>query len=598
MRMSRFFGRTLREAPADAETASHRLLLRAGCIDQLMAGVYTYLPLGWRVKRRVEQIVRDEMDRAGALEIHMPAIQPLELWQRSGRDQGFGDVLFRLHDQRDRPLVLAPTHEEVVTRLFADHARSYRDLPVTLYQLQTKFRDEARPRGGLVRVREFTMKDAYSFDLDDAGLDASYDAMARAYARIFDRCGVPTVPVEADSGAIGGKGSQEFVFLTDTGEDVIVICDRCGYAANTEKAEFVRPPAAAAPGEQPLPSQPIDTPATTTIEALATLLAIPAARTAKAVLYVATDPHRSDAPALPVFAVVRGDLQVNEVKLRNLLGGPDLRPMTEAEARALRIEPGYASPVGIDPAVRVVADTSIAGSPNLVAGANVAGRHLRNTNHGRDWTAHDVADIALAEAGHTCARCPSGEAGRDTAPAGTLRAARGIEMGHVFRLGRLYAETFDARVLDAAGEQRVPVMGCYGIGVDRIVAAIVEAHHDDRGIAWPPAVAPFDVHLVALGAARDPALAADADALHDELEAAGIAVLYDDRDESPGVKFADADLIGVPLRLTVSPRNARAGMVELQPREGGELELVARSEVVERAAIAARPKYVTRQPSR
>ncbi len=593
MRMSRFFGRTLREAPADAETASHRLLLRSGCIDQLMAGVYTYLPLGWRVKRRVEQIIRDEMDRAGALEIHMPAIQPLDLWERSGRAQGFGDVLFRLHDQRDRALVLAPTHEEVVTQLFAGHARSYRDLPVTLYQLQTKFRDEARPRGGLVRVREFTMKDAYSFDLDDAGLDVSYDAMFAAYRRIFDRCGVPTIPVEADSGAIGGKGSQEFMFLTDTGEDVIVRCDVCGYAANTEKAEFARPPAASAPDEQPLAIEPVDTPDTPTIDALAALLGIPAARTAKAVLYMATDPHDAASPAQPVFAVVRGDLQVNEIKLRNLLGGPDLRAMTADEARAHGIEPGYASPIGVDaPAapgaaaratLRVVADTSIADSPNLVAGANVAGRHLRNTNHGRDWTATDVADIALAEAGHACARCTLREAGAGTTPPGTLRAARGIEMGHVFRLGRLYAETFEARVLDDAGEQRVPVMGCYGIGVDRIIAAVVEAHHDERGIAWPPAVAPFDLHLVVLGAQRDPALAADADTLHAELQAAGLTVLYDDRDESPGVKFADADLIGAPLRLTISPRNAKAAVVELARREGGgEPELVPRDEVVRR----------------
>ena len=589
MRMSRLFGHTLREAPADAETASHRLLLRAGCIDQLMAGVYTYLPLGWRVKRRVEQIVRDEMDRAGALEIHMPAIQPLDLWQRSGRADSFGDVLFRLHDQRDRALVLAPTHEEVVTQLFAGHARSYRDLPVTLYQLQTKFRDEARPRGGLVRVREFTMKDAYSFDLDDAGLDVSYDTMFAAYRRIFDRCGVPTIPVEADSGAIGGKGSQEFIFLTDTGEDVIVRCDVCGYAANTEKAEFARPPAASAPDEQPLAIEPVDTPDTPTIDALAALLGVPAARTAKAVLYMATDPHDAAGAATPVFAVVRGDLQVNEIKLRNLLGGRDLRAMTADEARALGIEPGYASPIGVNPAVRVIADTSIADSPNLVAGANVPGRHLRHTNHGRDWTAHDVADIALAEAGHLCARCTLGDNEGEATPTGVLRAARGIEMGHVFRLGRLYAETFEARVLDAAGEQRVPVMGCYGIGVDRIIAAVVEAHHDERGIAWPAAVAPFDVQLVVLGAARDPALAAAAKALHDELEAVGLAVLYDDRDESPGVKFADADLIGVPLRLTISPRNAKAGMVELALREGGEAELVLRAEVVGRVSGGESP---------
>jgi prolyl-tRNA synthetase len=288
--MTRWFGRTLREAPAEAETASHRLLLRAGAIDQLMAGVYTYLPLGWRVKRRVEAIVREEMDAADALEIHMPAIQPLDIWEQSGRADSMGPVLFRLTDQRDRPLALGPTHEEVVTRLFAEEAQSYRDLPVTLYQIQTKFRDEARPRGGLVRVREFTMKDAYSFDLDEAGLDVSYGAMFEAYRRIFARCGVPTLPVEADSGAIGGKDSREFIYLTDTGEDTIVLCDECGYAANTEKAEFVRPRAHASE-EAPLPLEPVDTPETKTIEDLAGFLALPYSRTAKAVFYMATDPH-------------------------------------------------------------------------------------------------------------------------------------------------------------------------------------------------------------------------------------------------------------------------------------------------------------------
>ena len=578
MRMTRWFGRTLREAPAEAETASHQLLLRSGCIDQLMAGVYTYMPLGWRVKRKVEAIVREEMDAAGALEIHMPAIQPLDIWERSGRAASMGPVLFRLSDQRDRPLALGPTHEEVVTQLFATHAQSYRDLPVTLYQVQTKFRDEARPRGGLVRVREFTMKDAYSFDLDEAGLDVSYGAMFEAYRRIFARCGVPTVPVEADSGAIGGKESREFIFLTETGEDTVVLCDRCDYAANTEKAEFVRPPVAA---EAPLPVEPIDTPGVTTIEALAAFLGVPAARTAKAVFYIATDPHDASAVPEPVFAVVRGDLQVNEVKLRNLLGGKELRPMTDAEAASYGIVPGYASAMGVDGRVRVVADTSIEASPNLVAGANEAGRHLRNVNLGRDWRARDVIDVALAEAGHTCARC--GE--------GTLGTARGIEMGHVFRLGLIYSRAFDVHVLDEAGAQRMPVMGCYGLGVDRVIAGAVQEHHDERGIVWPASIAPFDVHLVGLGLGRDAELAADADALYEELCAAGLEVLYDDRDESPGVKFNDADLIGIPLRVTASSRNHKAGVVEVLHRAGGEPDLVPRAEVVARL-VAARAALV------
>ena len=566
MRMSRLFGRTLREAPADAETASHSLLVRAGCIDQLMAGVYSYLPLGWRAKRKAERIVREEMDAAGAQEVFLPAIQPVELWRRSGREAAFGPVLFHLGDQRGRELVLGPTHEEVVTRLFAAHAGSWRDVPVTLYQIQTKFRDEARPRGGLIRVREFTMKDAYSFDLDEDGLDASYEAMFEAYRRIFARCGVPVVAAEADSGAIGGKGSQEFVFLGGAGEDTVALCERCGYAANTEKAEFARSPAAPEP---PLPAEEVATPGASTIEALAAQLGVTAARTAKAVFYVA---EGGEEPALPVFAVVRGDLDVNEVKLAAALGGRALRPMEEAELAEYGVAAGYASPIGADARLRVVADVSIAASPNLAAGANRPGWHLRNVNHGRDWMAHEVADIALAHDGAACARCEGG----------ALRLRRGMELGHVFRLGRIYSEAFGAAVLDGEGRRRFPAMGCYGIGVDRIVAAAVEASHDEDGIRWPAALAPYDAHLVALGGARDAGSRAEAEALYGELRAAGVETLFDDRDESPGVQFKDADLIGLPLRVTVSARNRREGAVELRRRAGGATELVPRGEAVAR----------------
>ena len=567
MRMSRLFGRTLREAPAEAETASHRLLVRAGCIDQLMAGVYSYLPLGWRAKRKAERIVREEMDAAGAQEVFLPAIQPVELWRRSGREAAFGPVLFHLGDQRGRELVLGPTHEEVITRLFAAHAGSWRDVPVTLYQIQTKFRDEARPRGGLIRVREFTMKDAYSFDLDEDGLDASYEAMFEAYRRIFARCGVPVVAAEADSGAIGGKGSQEFVFLGGAGEDTVALCERCGYAANTEKAEFARSPAAPEP---PLPAEEVATPGASTIEALAAQLGVTAARTAKAVFYVAGGGEEE--PALPVFAVVRGDLDVNEVKLAAALGGRALRPMEEAELAEYGVAAGYASPIGADARLRVVADVSIASSPNLAAGANRPGWHLRNVNHGRDWTAHEVADIALAHDGAACARCEGG----------ALRLRRGMELGHVFRLGRIYSEAFGAAVLDDEGRRRFPAMGCYGIGVDRIVAAAVEASHDEDGIRWPAALAPYDAHLVALGGARDAGSRAEAEALYGELRAAGVETLFDDRDESPGVQFKDADLIGLPLRVTVSARNRREGAVELRRRAGGATELVPRAEAVAR----------------
>ena len=566
--MSRLFGRTLREFPAEAETPSHSLLLRAGFIDQLMAGVYSYMPLGYRTRRKVEQIVREEMDAAGAQELLLPAIQPLDIWETSGRDRSYGPTLFRLADRRERMLTLGPTHEEAVTSLFRSHASSYRDLPVTLYQIQTKFRDEARPRAGLQRLREFTMKDAYSFDLGEEGLDASYDAMFEAYRRILARCGVPIVPVEADSGAIGGKVSQEFVYLNEVGEDTIVLCEACGYAANTEKAEFVRPPA---DPEQPLPAEQVATPGVMTIEALTALLDVPAAKTAKAVFYTAR-PRGADGPVEPVFVVIRGDLEVNEIKLANALGGRELAPMTEAEVARHGIVAGYASPIDASPALRIAADLSIPDSPNLVAGANREGYHLRNVNYGRDWQAEIVADIATAEAGHRCVRCDHG----------TLTTRRGIEIGHLFRLGTLYTDPFDAAVLDDAGTRRIPTMGCYGMGIDRIVAAAVEEHHDGEGIRWPASIAPYYVHLVALGATRDEAVAEDAEALYDELTAAGIETLFDDRDESPGVKFNDADLIGLPLRLTVSTRNQREHAVELRVRGKSDSALVPRDKVVTR----------------
>ncbi|MEX2446829.1 MAG: proline--tRNA ligase [Dehalococcoidia bacterium] len=567
--MSRRFGHTLRETPGDADTPSHALLLRGGFVDQLMSGVYSFMPLGQRVRRKVEQIIREEMDRAGGQEVHLPAIQPIELWEESGRRAAMGDVLFQLVDRRERPLALGPTHEEVITHLFADHAVSYRDLPVTLYQIQTKFRDEARPRGGLIRVREFTMKDAYSFDADDAGLDASYGAMFEAYRRIFARCGVPTVPVHADSGAIGGKGSQEFIFLTDIGEDTIIICDTCDYAANQEKAEFVRPPAV--PGE-PAPVEEVETPGATTIEGLAQFLGVETRQTAKAVFFVATG--AGEEQGVPVFAVVRGDLDVNEVKLASALGGMAVRPMLDTEVAAYGLVAGYASPMGLPDGVRVVADLSVPESPNLVAGANRPGWHARNVNYGRDWTATMVADIASAEAGHGCARC------RAEGRGGTLRAERGVEMGHVFRLDYTYSKPLGVTVQDANGEQLTPTMGCYGIGVERIMTAAVEAHYDDAGIVWPASLAPYDVHMVGIGLDRDADAAADAERLYEDLQAAGLEVLFDDRDERPGVKFNDADLLGVPIRLTVSSRNHAAGMVEVKGRADAEAESVPRAEVL------------------
>ena len=481
MRMSGMFGRTLREAPAEAESANHQLLVRSGLIVQLAAGVYSFMPPAWRSLRKIEQIIREEMEAAGAQEIRMPAMQPLELWQETGRDRSYGPVLFQLKDRRERSMVLAPTHEEAVTDLFRKTVQSYRDLPQRVFQMQTKFRDEPRPRGGLIRVREFIMKDAYSFDSDDATFQATYQAMAQAYHNVYRRCGVPVVAVQADSGAIGGKQSEEFIYLTEIGEDNIVLCPACGYAANQERAEFDR---GAPPDEVQREAEAVATPGATTIDELSRFLGVPASATAKAAFFVVDDQ--------PVFAVIRGDLEVNELKLLNAVGGQEVRPMLAEEVAAAGWVAGYASALGVDPA-RVVADPSVVAAPNLVGGANREGFHVRNLNYGRDWTAATVADIGLAQAGDICAQCGGGR----------LEMQRGVELGHIFRLGEVYAEPMNATYLNQDGERMLPVMGCYGIGLERLLAAVVQANHDDHGIVWPPSVAPYDVHIVAIGANRE-----------------------------------------------------------------------------------------------
>ena len=546
-RMSGMFGRTLREAPADADSANHQLLLRSGLIVQLAAGVYSFMPAAWRSLRKIEQIVREEMEAAGAQEIRMPAMQPLELWQETGRDRSYGPVLFQLRDRRERPMVLAPTHEEAVTDLFRKTAQSYRDLPQRVFQMQTKFRDEPRPRGGLIRVREFIMKDAYSFDIDEEAFQRTYAAMAAAYHNVYRRCGVPVVAVQADSGAIGGKQSEEFIFLTEIGEDNIALCSSCGYAANQERAEFDR---GAVSEEEVLPVEEVATPGTTTIESLAEFLGVPQETTAKATFFLVD--------GRPTFAVIRGDLEINELKLINALGAQEARPLTPEEVAEAGWVAGYASPVGVDPA-RVIADPSVAQARNLVGGANREGFHLRNLNYGRDWSAGTVADIGLAQAGAPCGSCAEGR----------LEMHRGVELGHIFRLGEVYAEPMDAGVLNAEGERVLPVMGCYGIGLERLLAAVVQANHDGQGIVWPPSVAPYDVHVVAIGAERDDVGEA-LERLERDLAAAGLSCLSDDRDERPGVKFNDADLIGAPLRITLGPRGLRDGEVELKARSDSE----------------------------
>ena len=565
MRISQLVTRTLRDDPPEAETASHRLMLRAGLIQQVAAGVYAYLPLAWRSLLKIEQIVREEMDAAGGQELRLPALQPRELWEQTDRAAAFGDNLFTLEDRRGRPMVIAPTHEEVVTNVVKGNVQSYRDLPVILYQMQTKFRDEPRPRAGLVRVREFTMKDAYSFDADEDGLDASYAAMAQAYRNVFRRCGVPVLMAEADSGAIGGKDSHEFLLLTDSGEDTVITCGGCDYTANAEKAAAVYPAMESdAAALELLPLEAVSTPGVKTIAGLAELLGVRESQTLKAVFYAADGEV--------VFVTIRGDLEVNEVKLKNALHCNELRLADDAEVAAAGLVAGSASAIGIT-GMRRIADPSIHSGVNFVVGANRADTHYRNANYGRDFEADLIADIALAEPGQRCGQCGD-----------TLRATRGVEVGHIFKLGTFFSEALGAAYLDSEGQQRPIVMGCYGIGVSRVLAAAIEQNHDDNGIIFPTPIAPYQAHLVGLNLA-DEAVAAAADDLYNRLWAAGIETLYDDRvDAAAGVKFNDADLIGLPVRLVVSPRNLRQGMAEVRRRSGGDAAMIPLDGVPDAAA--------------
>jgi len=550
VRISELFGKTQREIPAEADNASHRLLLRTGMISQVAAGVYSYLPLGWRVLRKIENIIRDEMDKAGGQELSMPVLQPLELWQETKRDQAFGKGLFTLADRRERPLVMGPTHEEVITRMVSRNVQSYRDLPRLLYQIQTKFRDEPRPRGGLMRVREFSMKDLYSFDTDEAGLDESYQKMLRAYRNIYDRCGLPTLLVEADSGAIGGKDSHEFMVIAQSGEEEVVYCDGCKYAANVEKAKSAREKIKA---EKPLPIEEVATPGVTTIEDLAAFLKVPQDHTMKTLFYIADGEL--------VFAVIRGDLEVNEVKLKNVLHCYELRLANEAEVAERGIVAGSASPVGIH-GVKVMADDSVTPGVNFVAGGNKPDTHIKNVNYARDFKADMVADIALARAGERCPRCE-----------GKLSAKHGVEVGHIFKLGTFFSETLGAFFIDEKGASHPIVMGCYGIGLGRLLAAAIEQNHDDQGVIWPLPIAPYQIYLCPLY--REGSKVAEiAEKLYTGLEAEGLEVLFDDRAESPGVKFNDADLLGIPVRVTVSPRTLEKDSVEVKKRAQKDAELV------------------------
>jgi prolyl-tRNA synthetase len=551
MRLSHLFFTTLRDDPADAEMPSHRLLLRAGYIRQLGAGIYSLLPLGFRVNKRVEQVIREELNAIGGQEMEMPIVHPAELWKETGRWYDIGPEMARFEDRAGRDMVLAMTHEEVVADLLRDIVRSYRQLPMIVYHFQTKFRDEPRSRGGLIRVREFIMKDSYTCDRDEAGLDAAYWAHHRAYSRIFERLGLRAIPVSSDVGMMGGSLAHEFMVLNPAGEDVLVICEACGYAANRQVAPTSAPDPAP---EELLPVEEVETPGATTIDALATFLGVPTSRTAKAAFFATGDGRF-------VVAIVRGDFDVNETKLVNAIkatGG--LRPAQLEEIKERGMEAGYGSPIGARDAV-VVVDALASRSPNLVAGANRPDLHLRNVNVPRDYVPDVVADIANVRETDPCPQC-----------GGPVLLRNGIEVGNIFKLGTRYTEALGATYLGEDGERHPIVMGSYGIGLGRNVACIVEAHHDEKGIVWPAEVAPYPAHLVALGGSREPRVTEVAEALYTAAAAAGDnrQVLYDDRDESPGVKLTDAELLGMPWILTVSPRSLAAGGVEVTNRATGE----------------------------
>ena len=568
MRLSELFFATLRDDPGEAEMPSHRLLLRAGYLRQLGSGIYSLLPLGKKVSDRVEQIIREEIDAIGGQEMEMPVVHPAEVWKDSGRYAKIGPELVRFKDRGERDMVLAMTHEEVVAILLRDIVQSYRQLPMIVYHFQTKFRDEPRARGGLIRVREFVMKDSYSCDLDYAGLDVSYEKHRVAYERIFERFGLDAIMVRSDVGIMGGTGAHEFMVVNDYGEDTLVICDNCGFSDNQQIAVVGKPDPEP---EELLPMEDVETPDATTIEALATYLKIPKSKTAKAAFFVTGDDRF-------VVAIVRGDYDVNETKLVNLLKArKGLRPATVEEIKARGMEAGYGSPIGARDAV-VVVDELVARSPNLVAGANRVGWHVKNVNVPRDYTPDHIAEITNAREGDPCPNCGS-----------PVKLRKGIEVGNIFKLGTEFTDAFGSMYLGEDGERHPIVMGSYGIGLGRNVACIVEAHHDEKGIAWPDDVAPYPAHLVSIGAGRDEKVRETAENLHALASDTGREILYDDRDESPGVKLTDAELIGMPWILTVSPRSLTAGGVEVTRRATGERRTASIEEVEQFLATGAFP---------
>ncbi len=566
MRMTQLFTQTLREAPAEAQSEGYALLVRAGFIRQVATGIFAMMPLGKRVQQKIEMILREEMGAIGGQELSLPVTLPAEIWKESGRWYAIGAEMARFKDRNERDMVLAMTHEEAVADLVRREIHSYKQLPLLVYQIQTKFRDDPRPRAGLIRVREFTMKDSYSLDASWEGLDAQYQAHYQAYFNIFRRCELPVIAVAADSGMMGGKTAHEYMYLTPIGEDTLILCDSCGYSANRQVATFKKQ---AAPAEQPLPLEPVATPGTKTIEALANFLGIADTQTAKAVFMTATLADPAGPQERLVMAILRGDMQLNETKLANAIHASDLRPATEEEILASGAVPGFASPVGLT-APLVVVDDLIPQSANLVSGANQVDTHLRNVNYGRDYAANIVTDLAAAQEGDACPNCGQ-----------PLRAERGVEVANIFKLGTRYSDAMGCTYQDENGETQPIVMGSYGIGLGRLIGCVAEAHHDAAGLVWPASLAPFQVHLVLLQGKQSDQPEKVAEELYASLTAAGIEVLFDNRRESPGIKFNDADLIGLPLRLTVSARSLEAGGVESKPRRSSQKEIVGLDQVIE-----------------
>jgi prolyl-tRNA synthetase len=575
MKITQLFSQTLRDNPTEAEVASHQLLLRAGFIRQLAAGVFTLLPLGQRVLMRLMTILREEINAIGGQEILMPIVNPAEIWIHSGRYHEIDAELSRFRDRNYREMVLAMTHEEVVADLIRKEIHSYRQLPKLVYHIQTKWRDDPRPRAGLIRAREFIMKDSYSLDLDSTGLNEQYKAHSQAYMNVFHRCGLEVIAVAGDVGMMGGYEAHEFMYLTPIGEDTLILCDSCGYAANRQVAKFYKPAPA---GEVLLPLHQVATPGAKTILALAEFLKVPPSKTAKAVFLIAEIKNgNGEIVNRFVFAIVRGDMEVNETKLAKALEARSLRPATEDEIRAVGAEPGYASPVNLklnsqETGFICIVDELIPDCKNLVAGANETGYHYTNVNFGRDFQADIIADITAAQDGDLCPNCGAG-----------MNAVRGVEVGNIFKLGTRFSDAMGCKYLDKDGNEKPVVMGSYGIGLGRLMGCIAEAHHDENGLMWPVMVAPFQVHLVALSGKQSresEKLASQAEEIYQNLTASGLEVLFDDRDESPGVKFKDADLIGLPIRLTISERSLQNGGVEFKKRAQSERIIVGFDELV------------------